>query len=175
MPVEPRRAAIRQTRMDNVPPRVRLLAASGLLLLCAACGGPSNAIGASSAKATSNVNGTSNASCVGPYLNDQPPNGPFGGPLPTVSPGSTITIYGHWYTRTCNDTGGNDPLKPLPTVHLTVMLPGGDVQELGEFNPSGNNMGFATEVHVPVSARAGTATVRDDRQYPATYMFKVGQ
>ena len=124
---------------------------------------------------TSNANGTSSASCVGPYLNDQPPSGPFRGPVPTVSPGATITIYGHWYTSTCNDTGGNDPLKPLPTVHLTLTLPGGDVQELGEFNPSGQDMGFFTGVHVPAAKRAGTATVRDDQQHPATYRFKVGQ
>lgn len=160
--------------MENVQPRIRLLAASGLLLLGVACGGPSNLISTSGANVTSDANGTSNASCVGPYLNDQPPSGPFHGPVPTVTPGAAITIYGHWYTSTCNDTGGDDPLKPLPTVHVTVTLPGGDVQELGAFDPGGKDMGFSTEVHVPVATRAGTATVRDDRPYPATYRFKVG-
>jgi hypothetical protein len=85
-----------------------------------------------------------------------------------VPPGATITLYGHWYTSTCNDTAGNDALMPLPTVHMSVKLPGGDVQELGESDPSGKDMGFSTEVHLPVSARAGTATVRDDQQYPPT-------
>lgn len=121
------------------------------------------------------MKGTSSASCVGPYLNDQPPSGPFGGPVPTVRPRATITIYGHWYTSTCNDTGGDDPLDPLPPVHLTLTLPGGDQQELGEFNPSGQDMGFFIEVHVPAATGAGTATVRDDQQHPSTYRFKVGQ
>jgi hypothetical protein len=161
--------------MDNVPLRKRLLGPSGLLLLCAACGGPSNPTGTSGANVTSNANGTSSASCAGPYLNDQSASGLLRGPVPTVSPGATITIYGHWYTSTCGDTGGNDPLTPLPPVHLTVTLPGGDLQELGEFNPSGKDMGFSAQVHVPVATQAGTATVRDDQQYPATYRFKVGQ
>ena len=169
MRVERWRGAIRQTHMDNVQPRLRLLGALGLLLMSAACGGSSNAHDAS------NANGTSNASCVGPYLNDQPPGGPFRGPVPTVSPGATITIYGHWYTSTCNDTGGHDPLKPLPPVHLTLSLPGGDVQELGEFNPNGQDMGFSASAQVPAATKAGTAMVRDDQPYPATYEFKVGQ
>ena len=112
---------------------------------------------------------------MAPYLNDQPPTGSFGGPVPTVRPGATITIYGHWYTSTCNDTGGEEPLEPLPPVHLTLTLPGGDQQELGEFNPSGQDMGFSIEVHVPAATKAGTATVRDDQQYPSTYRFTVGQ
>jgi hypothetical protein len=175
MPKEPGHGAIRQTHMDNVLPRLRLLGASGLLLVCAACGGAPNVTGSSGGKVTSYANGTSSAHCVGPYLSDQPPSGPFRGPVPTVSPGATITIYGHWYTSTCNDTGGNDPLVPLPPVHLTITLPGGDVQELGEFHPSGKDMGFSSGVHVPAATRVGTATVRDDQQHPAIYKFKVGQ
>jgi hypothetical protein len=110
---------------------------------------------------------------VGPYLNDQPPSGSFIGPSPTVSPGSAITIYGHWYTSTCNDTGGHDPLKPLPAAHLTLALPGGATKALGEFNAHGPDMGFATAVAVPEGTPAGTATVRDDRRHPATYKFKI--
>jgi len=139
-----------------------------MVLLCAACGGPS-------ADGTSNANGTSSASCVGPYLNDQPPDGPFSGPVPIVAPGSTITIYGHWYTSTCNDTGGHDPLAPLHPVHLTLTLPSGDVDELGVFDPDGHDMGFSTEAHVPAATPAGTATVRDDRQPMATYEFEIRQ
>ncbi len=48
-----------------------------------------------------------------------------------MAPGDTITIYGHWYTTTCNDTGGHDPLRPPPLVHLTLRLPGGVVEDLG--------------------------------------------
>lgn len=92
-----------------------------------------------------------------------------------MSPGATIKIYGHWYTSTCNDTGGKDPLEPLTPVHLTLMLPGGIPQNLGEFQASGQDMGFSVEVHVPAATRAGAATIRDDRQYPATYNFQVGQ
>jgi hypothetical protein len=175
MPVEPQLDAIRQRHMDNVPPRMRLLGASGLLLLCAACGSPSNAHVASGGNATSDPNGTSSASCVGPYLSDQPHSGPFRGPTPKVRPGDTITIYGHWYTSTCSDTGGNDPLRSLPPVHLTLTLPSGDVQELGEFNPSGKDMGFSTQVHVPGATQSGTAMVRNDQHHPEIYKFKVGQ
>jgi hypothetical protein len=167
--VEPRRGAIRQTQVHNVWPGIQLIAASSLVLLCAACGDRSNP------NAVSDANGTSSASCVGPYLNDQPPSGPFRGPVPTVTPGVTITIYGHWYTNTCNDTGGHEPLEPLPPVHLTLTLPGGDVQALGEFNPGGKDMGFSIGVHVPATTRAGTATVRDDQRHPATYEFQVGR
>ena len=154
--------------MDAVSSRLPLLGASALLLLCAACVGPSQANGGSDA------NGDSSASCVAPYLNDQPPSGPFSGPVPTVSPGATITIHGHWYTSTCNDTGGDELLKPLPPVHLTLTLPGGAVQDLGEFNPIDPDMGFSTEVQVPATTQAGTATVSDDQEMPATYEFKIG-
>ncbi len=165
MPLEPRRGVIRQVRMGNVQPHSRAVAASTLVLLCAACGGSSPS------------RDTSSASCVGPYLNNQPPtaSASFRGPVPTVSPGGAITIYGHWYTSTCNDTGGHDPLKPLPPVHLTLTLPGEQLEPLGEFSPGGRDMGFSTEVRVPPGTPAGTATVRDDRQYPATYKFKVGR
>lgn len=113
-------------------------------------------------------------SCVGPYLSDQPPTGVFHGPEPTVSPGEAITVYGHWYTDTCNDTGSHDPVTPLPPVHLTVHLPGGTVEELGELHPQGQDMGFSTTVRVPTGTPPGTATVRDDRRPPATYDFEVG-
>ncbi len=138
------------------------LGASALVLLCAGCHG------------SNDTGGTSGASCVAPYLNDQPPSGPFSGPTPTVSPGSTITIYGHWYTTTCNDTGGHDPLKPMPPVHVTLTLPGGAVEHGGELHPRGRDMGFSTALEVPAGTPAGTATVRDDQAPPATFTFKIG-
>jgi hypothetical protein len=134
--------------------------ASALLLLATACGG------------SPGTRGAENASCVGPYLNDQPPTGAFRGPVPTVRPGDTITVYGHRYTTTCNDTGGDDPQEPLPPVRLTVTLPGGVAQPLGEFTPAGDDLGFSTMVDVPANTPAGTATVRDDLQH--TYTFSVG-
>jgi hypothetical protein len=139
---------------------LRLAGAVCLLLLVSACGDAQDSGGASG------------ASCVSPYLNDQPPEGPFHGPVPTVDAGDSITIYGHWYTSTCNDTGGRDPLEPLPPVHLTLSLPGGAVDELGSFNPDGQDMGFSTVVHVPLGTPSGTATVHDDQQHPA-YTFRV--
>jgi hypothetical protein len=60
-------------------------------------------------------------------------------------------------------------------VHLTVVLPGGSVEELGAFTPEGPDMGFSSEVRVPAGTPAGTATVHDDRPYPATRKFKVGR
>lgn len=163
MVVEPDRAEIRQWGMSCLRRDLRPAGLVILMLLFSACSGPND------------TGGTTAASCVGPYLSDQPPSGPFRGPVPTVVPGDAITIYGHWYTSTCNDTGGHDPLRPLPPVHLTLALPGGAVEELGEFNPKGQDMGFSTAVQVPAGTPAGTATVSDDQQYPRTYRFKIGE
>ena len=91
----------------------------------------------------------------------------------TVAPGATVTIHGHWYTSTCNDTGGHDPMVPLPPVHLTLTLPGGQVQQLGEFTPGGASMGFATPVQIPPGTGPGTATVADDRDPQASYEVQV--
>lgn len=118
--------------------------------------------------------GGSDASCVGPYLNDQPPAETFRPPRPTVGPGSSLTLYGHWYTSTCNDTGGNAPLKALPPVRLTISLPGGPTMHLGPFTPMGRDMGFSTKVQLPAQTSAGIVTVRDDGHNVATYKFAVG-
>lgn len=144
--------------MKCIQRHARFLSAFTLMFACAACGG---------------VQTTSAASCVGPHLNDQPPNGAFRGPTPTVSPGQSLTIFGHWYTSTCNDTGGHAPLEPLPPVHLSVTLPGGAVEPLGTFTPTGQDLGFSTAVVVPTGTPTGTATVSDDRVYPATYEFEI--
>jgi hypothetical protein len=157
--------------MRAVKTGMRLIGAS-TLFLCGACDGTPPNIGDTSS-GTSGTSGTSSASCVGPYLDDQRPDGVFGGPAPTVGPGETVTIYGHWYTRTCNDTGGHDPLVPMPPVHLVLTLPGGAVEELGEFSPQGQDMGFSAAVRVPEGTPAGIATVRDDLPYLTTYKFKV--
>jgi hypothetical protein len=160
--VEPDRAEIRRRGMSCLR-NLRPAGLGILMLLFSACSGPHDTA-------------DTTASCVGPYLSDQPPSGSFRGPVPTVDPGATITIYGHWYTSTCNDIGGvDDPLRPLPPVHLTLSLPGGAVEELGEFSPKGQDMGFSTAVHVPAGTPAGTATVSDDQQYQRVYKFKIGE
>ena len=111
---------------------------------------------------------------MGPYLDDQPPDGRFGAPAPTVRPGGSLEIHGHWYTSTCNDQGEDDPVVPLPDVTLTVTFPGGDVVRLGPFTPGGRDMGFAATIEVPADAGVGPVTVSDDREYPATYRFRIG-
>lgn len=118
--------------------------------------------------------GGSDASCVGPYLNDQPPAGMFRAPRPAVGPGGSLTLYGHWYTSTCSDTGGNTSPKPLPPVRLTISLPGGPVLHLGPFTPEGRDMGFSTKVQLPARTSAGIVTVRDDGHNAATYRFAIG-
>jgi hypothetical protein len=105
--------------------------------------------------------GLAAASCVGPYLDDQPPDGRFGAPAPTVHPGESLQIHGHWYTSTCNDTGGHDPLEPLSDVRLTVTFPGGETQELGPFTPTGTDVGFKATVAVPADTAGGPVTVTD--------------
>lgn len=117
---------------------------------------------------------SSDASCVSPYLDDQPPTGDIlPAPARTISPGDTLTVYGHWYTSTCNDSGEEDPLMPLQPVHLVLELPRGSVKPLGTFTPNGEDMGFSTTVHVPAGTPPGTARVTDDRDIPATYEFDV--
>jgi hypothetical protein len=165
--------------MADVRAAARLLAASALALLCVGCAGqpdalrPSGASDPSSTTEVSDANTGASASCVGPYLDDQPPSGTFMGPMPTVTPGATITVYGHWYTSTCNDTGGHDPLKPLPPVHLTLAWPDGDEQRLGPFRPGGDDLGFSVAVRVPATTRPGIARLHDDRQPAASFAFKV--
>ena len=103
-----------------------------------------------------------------------PPRAPSVAGASPISPGQSLTVYGHWYTSTCNDTGGHDPLEPLAPVHLTITLPGGSAEDLGEYSPAGQDMGFSVVVRVPVGTPAGIATIRDDQEYPATYRFHIG-
>jgi hypothetical protein len=115
-----------------------------------------------------------NAACVSPYIDDQRPNGDYGAPAATVSPGDALTIFGHWYTDTCNDTNPAtaDP-KPLPSVRLTLILPDGSTRDLGLATPAGPDVGFQVTVQVPPSAKDGPASVSDDRTPPAKYHFTV--
>lgn len=115
------------------------------------------------------------ASCVGPYLDDQPPNDRPGGAAPTVQPGDSLEIHGHWYTETCNDTGGNDPLIALRDVQLTVTFPDGTTTQLGPFTPQGRDLGFTATVEVPDGMELGPVVVRDDQEYAATYRFRIGR
>lgn len=117
--------------------------------------------------------GSSDASCVGPYVDDQSPTGTYGAPPPTVSSGGKLRLYGHWYTSTCNDTGGNASLKPLPPVRLTINLPGGSVMHVGPLTPGGKDMGFSTTVQLPAQTPAGTATVNDNLADATTYKFTI--
>lgn len=135
------------------------LALAALVAVMSACGGGG---------------GGSSASCVGPYLDDQAPGGGYGGPTPTVAVGGSVRIYGHWYTSTCNDTGGNAPLRPLPAVHLSLTLPDGESVPLGEFTPKGADMGFSADVTVPPGTVAGVATIQDDTASPHSFGFDVG-
>lgn len=116
----------------------------------------------------------SSASCVAPYLDSQTSGAKRAVTTPTVAPGDVLMVHGHWYASTCNDTGGHAPVEPLGPVRLEVALPGGSVLQLGEFTPSGPDLGFSVEIKVPVSAPAGAAEVRDDREVPATFDFVVG-
>jgi hypothetical protein len=161
---EPAPVRLRPRVVSEMVRRLPLRALGVLLILLSTASTESNGTGEGAA-----------ASCVGPYLNDWPPSGPFRAPTPTVAPGEGLTVYGHWYTNTCNDTGGDEPLVPLEPVHLTLTLPDGSVTELGEFEPHGNDMGFSTTVTVPPGTRSGVATVSDDRNLPATYEFNVSQ
>jgi hypothetical protein len=137
------------------------VAASIAVLVCAGCGLPDRA-------------GSANASCVGPRLGDEPAGSTSLDRARALAPGEAVTVYGLWYTSTCNDTSGDaGPLVPLPPVHLALELPGASVDDLGEFTPSGDDMGFSVLVRVPAGTPAGIAVVHDDRQPAAEYRFEV--
>jgi hypothetical protein len=155
--------------MARIRHRGLLLAPLALVLVAAACANRNDPGGT--------VGGSVSASCAAPYLDAVPPTAPSASAATPVSPGDRLTIYGHWYTSTCNDTGNDtgasNPLEPLPPVHLTLTLPGGEVTDLGRFTPAGDDMGFSVVVEVPAGTPAGLATVRDDQEHPATYTFHV--
>ncbi len=114
------------------------------------------------------------SSCVAPYLDDQGPGGTYGGPAATASAGGALTVYGHWYTASCNDTNhGSDDHVPLPAVRLTLTLPDSSSQDLGAFTPSGGDLGFHVVVQLPRTSVPGTASVTDDREPPAVYRFTI--
>jgi hypothetical protein len=113
------------------------------------------------------------ASCVAPFLDDQPPGGTYGAAAPTVSPGEALVIYGHWFTSTCNDTGGNDPVEPLAPVRLTLVLPRGQAVPLGEHTPHGPDMGFSADVAIPPGSGVGTATILSDQGLAQAYRFEI--
>ena len=106
-----------------------------------------------------------NASCVGPYLDAHPPGERPGGPPPSVRAGGDLTVYGHWFTSTCNDTGqDHEPVRPLPPDTLTLTLPGarpGGSVPLGTFTPEGDELGFAVTIHIPAHTPTGVARVAD--------------
>ena len=116
--------------------------------------------------------GTSAASCVAPYVDDQRPDETSATAPPTLRPGDSITLYGHFYTETCNDTGGEDPLVPMDPVHLTATLPGGDEVDLGTFTPSGDDMGFTTTLVVPASTPDGNVRVSDGLGHPYSFVVR---
>jgi hypothetical protein len=146
--------------------RVRLAALVCLLtgsVALAGCGGQTGSGGGDAA-----------ASCVAPYLDDQPAGGRFGTPAPTVAPGDSLEVHGHWYRSGCDDQGLGEAEEPLPDVRLTVRFPGGGSVELGPFTPAGKDLGFTATVDVPEDARPGAVVVTDDRDPGATYRFRVG-
>ena len=61
-------------------------------------------------------------------------------------------------------------------MQLTLTLPGGKVEPLGEFTPGGQDMGFSVPVRIPAATGAGTAKISDDRAPPfrSIYRFAVG-
>jgi hypothetical protein len=124
-------------------------------------------------------NDVSSAGCYGPWLDDdavgEPPDGPPSDTVVTISPGETVKVYGHGYTSTCNDTGGDSDLRPLGPVSLTVSLPGGGGLQLGEFTPrvEKTDVGFVVSVSVPGGTPSGAAVVSDDRSPATTYRFTV--
>lgn len=136
------------------------------VLLSTACGGG----GTSGTVGT--TGGGVNASCVAPFLDSVPPDGPSPSAAPHMAPGSPVTVYGHWYTTTCNDTGGHPPLQPMDPVHLTVTYPSGAVQHVGPFTPHGPDMGFVATIEVPDGTPRGVATIRDDHG-DRPYRFEV--
>ena len=142
--------------LTSVTP-ARLVIAASLLLVLGACGHGTGA--------------TTSYSCVGPYLDTVPPGTSSVQAEEPVHPGDTVTIYGHGYTTTCNDTGGNDAVEPMAPAHLMITWPGGSAEPLGTFTPLPPDLGFRVEVEVPAGTPSGVAKVRD--REGTTYRFRV--
>ncbi len=56
-----------------------------------------------------------------------------------------------------------------------MTLPGGVVEDLGEFTSQGADMGFSAMVRVPAATPTGTGSVRDDRSPEATFVIAVSR
>ena len=154
-----------------------LVAAMALMALTTSCGEHASSAGTGTGGGTGTTRGGGvSASCIAPYVDDQPPGTPPREPARVVAPGDSVKLYGHWYTSTCNDSGpaSSTPPEPLPPVHVTLTLPGGDPQPVGTFTPAGEDLGFTFVVDVPAGTPEGVATIQDDRT-PTSYSFQVGK
>ena len=154
---------------DSHRPADLLLASLLVAGLCGAC----STRGQDTGQPTEQGGGAA-ASCAAPYLDADPPGTTTSASTVTlVAPGDSVTVFGHWYTSTCNDTGLHDPLEPLPPVHLTLTFPSGRATDLGVFTPSGPDLGFTATFRIPPGTRPGLVRISDDQEHPSVYKVRV--
>jgi hypothetical protein len=136
--------------------RMRLMAATALLPVLAACGGGSSGGGAAvdSSGAAGGGAGVA-ASCVAPILTVKPTK---------VHAGDQVKVSGEWFADGCNDTAvnGQPPQPPPPFTGMTIELHQGDQTwpVATEVDAAGDNYAFEVSVTIPDDVTPGKATMQ---------------
>jgi hypothetical protein len=139
--------------------RIRLMAATALIPLLAACGGSSSGGGptvdGSAGGGNPAAGGGAAASCVAPTLTVRPTK---------AHPGEDLRVSGEWYADGCNDTAvnGESPQPPPPFTGMTIELHQGDKTwpVATDVDAAGERYSFDVTVTVPKDADAGKATIQ---------------
>ncbi|HVY08556.1 MAG TPA: hypothetical protein VHB18_00215 [Mycobacteriales bacterium] len=143
--------------------RFRLMAATALVPLLAACGGGSSGDGSTvdNSGAAGGGSGVA-ASCVAPTLTVKPV---------TVQAGDKVQVTGEWFADGCNDVAidGQPPQPPPPFMNMTIELRQGDQTwpVASDVDATGDHYAFDLSVTIPDDVHPGKATLQaKDRGFP---------
>jgi hypothetical protein len=140
--------------------RIRLMAATALIPLVAACGGSSSGGGAEAnggdgGSTAAGGGGISAASCVAPMLTVKPAK---------VHAGDEVTVTGEWFADGCNDTvvNGETPQPPPAFTDMTIEFHQGDKTwpVATDVDAEGEHYAFETTVQIPDDVHEGKATMQ---------------
>ena len=148
--------------------RMRLIAATALIPLMAACGGGSSGGDSTAGAATDGGSAAGGgggiaATCVAPTLTVKPAK---------VQPGDRVQVSGEWFADGCNDTAINgQPPQPAPAITgMTLEVSQGDQSwpVATDVDAEGETYAFEVSIEIPRDLHAGKATVQaKDYGFPA--------